>query len=109
MRRTVLDTAGAVAEADVVMCVLPDTSHGKVYGSDIVELFRLVKLSFDPLGILNPGVILPSGELPISRLKVGSRAVTLPSDVERGLREIERGGGYARSRLELAGELGAGS
>ena len=27
----VLDTADAVAEADVVMCLLPDTSHGKVY------------------------------------------------------------------------------
>ena len=31
----VLDTAEAVAEADVVMCLLPDTSHGKVYASDI--------------------------------------------------------------------------
>jgi FAD/FMN-containing dehydrogenase len=80
----------------------------KVYGPEIVELFRRVKQSFDPLGIFNPGVILPSGEaLPISRLKVGSSAVQLPSDIERGLREIERGGGYGRSRLELAGELGA--
>ena len=26
-----LDTADAVAEADVVMCLLPDTSHAKVY------------------------------------------------------------------------------
>ena len=31
----VLDTAEAVAEADVVMCLLPDTSHGSVYTSDI--------------------------------------------------------------------------
>jgi ketol-acid reductoisomerase len=31
----VLDTAEAVAEADVVMCLLPDTSHKAVYGSDI--------------------------------------------------------------------------
>ena len=31
----VLDTADAVAEADVVMCLLPDTAHGKVYESDI--------------------------------------------------------------------------
>jgi FAD/FMN-containing dehydrogenase len=108
-----------VTDAVVRLGGTPSGEHGdgrlradtlaKVYGSEIVELFRLVKLSFDPLGILNPGVILPSGELPISRLKVGPRAVTLPSDVERGLREIERSGGYARSRLELAGELGAGS
>ena len=31
----VLDTADAVAEADVIMCLLPDTSHGKVYTEDI--------------------------------------------------------------------------
>jgi len=31
----VLDTADAVAEADVAMCLLPDTSHGAVYASDI--------------------------------------------------------------------------
>jgi len=31
----VLDTAAAVAEADVIMCLLPDTSHGKVYTEDI--------------------------------------------------------------------------
>jgi ketol-acid reductoisomerase len=31
----VVDTADAVAEADVVMCLLPDTSHGAVYTSDI--------------------------------------------------------------------------
>jgi ketol-acid reductoisomerase len=31
----VLDTAGAVREADVIMCVLPDTSHGKVYAEEI--------------------------------------------------------------------------
>ena len=31
----VLDTADAVAEADVVMCLLPDTSHAAVYAEDI--------------------------------------------------------------------------
>jgi ketol-acid reductoisomerase len=31
----VLDTADAVREADVIMCVLPDTSHGKVFAADI--------------------------------------------------------------------------
>jgi FAD/FMN-containing dehydrogenase len=103
-----------VTEAIVRLGGTPSGEHGdgrlradtlvKVYGSEVVELFRLVKHAFDPLGIFNPGVILPSGEAPISRLKVGSSAVQLPSDIERGLREIERGGGYGRSRLELAGE-----
>jgi ketol-acid reductoisomerase len=31
----VLDTAEAVAEADVVMCLLPDTSHAKTYAAEI--------------------------------------------------------------------------
>ncbi len=32
---SVLDTGAAVAEADVVMCLLPDTAHRAVYESDI--------------------------------------------------------------------------
>jgi ketol-acid reductoisomerase len=31
----VLDVAAAVTEADVIMCLLPDTSHGKVYEEEI--------------------------------------------------------------------------
>ena len=77
----------------------------RVYGPELVELFRRVKASFDPQGIFNPGIILPAGEPPISRLKVGRNAVRLPSDVERGLREIEVTGGYAKCRLDLAGEV----
>jgi FAD/FMN-containing dehydrogenase len=80
----------------------------RVYGSEIVELFRRVKRSFDPLGIFNPGIILPSGDPPISRLKVGATAAPLPDDLQRSLREIERTGGYGRCRLELAGELKSG-
>jgi len=76
----------------------------QVYGPEILRLFRLVKDSFDPLGIFNPGIILPSGEPAISRLKVGSAAAPVPEDIGRALREIERSGGYAQSRLELAGE-----
>ena len=75
----------------------------QLYGAEILELFRLVKQSFDPPGLFNPGVILAQGGPPIDRLKVGSGAISLPADVEHGLREIERTGGYARSRLELAG------
>ena len=47
-----------------------------VYGPEIMELFRRVKRAFDPLGIFNPGIILPSGEPPISRLKVGAERRT---------------------------------
>jgi FAD/FMN-containing dehydrogenase len=103
-----------VTDAVVRLGGTPSGEHGdgrlrsdmlvRVYGAEIVELFRLVKRSFDPLGIFNPGIILPSGEPPISRLKVGATAVPLPSDLQQSLRDIERTGGYGRCRLELAGE-----
>lgn len=73
----------------------------QVYGEEILELFRLVKQAFDPLGILAPGVILPSGQPPISRLKVGAQAAALPGDIALALRKIEREAGYGRFRMEL--------
>ena len=74
-----------------------------IYGSEIVGLFRLVKDAFDPVGILNPGVKIPSEEdRPFEGLKVGTAAIALPPDIEVALREIERSAGYAVSRLELA-------
>jgi len=76
-----------------------------LYGPEVLDLFRSIKEAFDPLGIFNPGIILPSGEPPISRLKVGSSAVAIPADLQRALREIELTGGYGRNRLELADGL----
>jgi FAD/FMN-containing dehydrogenase len=75
---------------------------GRVYGEEIVEHFAGIKRALDPRGIFAPGVILPSADPPISRLKVGAGAIPLPDDIARGLREIERKGGYGRCRLELA-------
>ncbi len=76
------------------------------YGPEVMELFRRVKTAFDPDGIFNPGVILPEGvEPPLGRLKMGPEAAELPPDIGRALREIERTGGYARSRLALADEV----
>jgi FAD/FMN-containing dehydrogenase len=74
-----------------------------VYGPEVTGLFRMVKDCFDPLGILNPGVILPAvpDEPPLSRLKVGADAAPIPDDIAAGLRRIEREGGYATSRLSL--------
>jgi FAD/FMN-containing dehydrogenase len=74
----------------------------KVYGAEVMTYFREVKRHFDPLGIFNPGVILPSGEPPLQKLKVGSGAARLPKDIEAGLRAIEQTGGYATPRLRLA-------
>ncbi|HXE57795.1 MAG TPA: FAD-linked oxidase C-terminal domain-containing protein, partial [Gemmatimonadales bacterium] len=77
------------------------------YGSEVVELFRRVKRAFDPHAILNPGIKLPSTRhdadaAPLARLKAGAGAAPLPDDIAAALREIERRGGYARDRLELA-------
>jgi FAD/FMN-containing dehydrogenase len=101
-----------VSDAVIRLGGTPSGEHGdgrlrasllqRVYGEEVVGLFRRLKLCFDPLGILAPGVILPSGEPPIGRLKVGREAVAIPDDIARALREIERGAGYARCRLELA-------
>jgi FAD/FMN-containing dehydrogenase len=73
----------------------------RAYGPEIMALFGRLKRAFDPLGIMNPGVILPNGEAPISRLKVGHEAAGIPSDIASELRRIEREGGYGRSRMEI--------
>lgn len=109
--------AGVLEEVTVALAALGGTASGehgdgrlragllaRVFGEEILALFRRVKQAFDPLGIFAPGVILPSGEPAIGRLKVGAGAAPLPDDIARDLREIERRGGYARCRLELAGE-----
>jgi FAD/FMN-containing dehydrogenase len=72
------------------------------YGSEIVELFRRTKTAFDPHGIFNPGVKLGSPGDPLGHLKVGPAAEAIPEDIALALREIERTGGYARSRMQLA-------
>ena len=101
-----------VSDALIRLGGTPSGEHGdgrlragllqRVYGEEIVDLFGKLKEVFDPLGILAPGVILPSGEPAITRLKVGRDAAAIPDDIARALREIERGAGYAQSRLELA-------
>jgi len=73
-----------------------------VFGTELMALFRAIKSTFDPTGILNPGIKLPSRGAPIARLKVGAAAAGIPDDIAGALRDIERTGGYARPRLELA-------
>lgn len=111
------DVAALLAEVSTGVVALGGTPAGEhgdgrlraglmelVYGREITSLFRLIKDCFDPLGILNPGVILPAvpGESPLSSLKVGADAALIPDDIALALRTIEREGGYARSRLLVA-------
>jgi FAD/FMN-containing dehydrogenase len=110
--RQVAGLLEAVTDAVIRLGGVPSGEHGdgrlragfleRVYGPEIVGLFRRLKASFDPLGILNPGIILPSGEPPIARLKAGAGAAPLPTDIAAALRDIERTGGYATPRLTIA-------
>jgi FAD/FMN-containing dehydrogenase len=74
----------------------------QLYGAEIVGHFKRVKTAFDPLGIFNPGVKLADGGLPLQQLKIGDSAAPIPEDIALALREIERSGGYGRSRVEIA-------
>ena len=76
------------------------------YGPEVMALMRGVKTAFDQDGILNPGVKLEAGLAPLAALKLGPDAAPIPDDIGRALREIERTGGYARSRMEIAGTAG---
>jgi FAD/FMN-containing dehydrogenase len=75
------------------------------YGPEVMALMGRVKTAFDEDGILNPGVKLEAGLAPLSALKLGPDAAPIPDDVARALREIERSGGYATSRLAIAGAM----
>jgi FAD/FMN-containing dehydrogenase len=72
-----------------------------VFGPELVELFREINTTFDPAGILNPGIKLSQGGRAVDQLKVGDGAEAIPADIALALRDIERTGGYARPRLEL--------
>ncbi len=76
----------------------------RTYGTDVLSLFRQVKDCFDPKGILNPGVILPTRGAPtaLGPLKVGGAAPPIAPDLAAALRALERDAGYATPRLTLA-------
>jgi FAD/FMN-containing dehydrogenase len=75
----------------------------RFYGPEVMALFREVKRAYDPGSLLNPGVIIPSADwAPLADLKVGQEAATIPDDVARRLREIERTAGWATPKRDLA-------
>ena len=67
-----------------------------------MDLFREVKRSYDPLGMMNPGVIIPAaGWSPISNLKVGPGAAPIPPVIAQKLRQIEREAGWSVPKSSL--------
>jgi FAD/FMN-containing dehydrogenase len=75
----------------------------RFYGSEIMAQFRDLKSTYDPLGILNPGVIVPASDWsPLADLKVGPDAAPIPDAIARRLRETERNAAWSVSKLDLA-------
>jgi len=75
----------------------------RFYGPVVMGLLRDVKRAYDPLSILNPGVIIPAADwAPLAALKVGEDAATIPDDIAARLRDMERNAGWATPKPELA-------
>ena len=75
----------------------------RFYGAAVMDLFRAVKRAYDPLTILNPGVIIPAtGWSPLAALKIGADAAAIPDDIATRLRDVERNAAWATSKLQLA-------
>jgi len=65
-------------------------------------LFRAVKRTFDPLGILNPGVKVGlQGQQPLGDVKYDPRLAPLPPAARRALDHVAEARAYAAFRLEL--------
>lgn len=74
----------------------------KVWSDDALRLFTLVKLTFDPRGILNPGVKVPlHGQLPIGDVKYDPALAPLPDDARAVLDRVASEREYSRLRLAL--------
>jgi FAD/FMN-containing dehydrogenase len=75
----------------------------RFFGPELVALFGALKRRYDPRSILNPGVILPAADWrPLADLKVGGAAAPIPDDIAARLRDVERSGGWAVPKPELA-------
>ena len=74
----------------------------RFYGPEVMRLFRDVKRAYDPLSILNPGVIIPANDWsPVAALKVGDDAAAIPDDIATRLRDVERNAAWATPKLDL--------
>ena len=74
----------------------------RFYGPEVMALFRDLKRAYDPLGILNPGVILPAADwAPLDDLKVGPNAAPIPDDIAGRLRDTERNASWNVPKLDL--------
>ena len=74
----------------------------RVWSHEARDAFALVKQSFDPDGLLNPGVKIPvTSESGVAAIKYDPLLPPLPSRAAAALKTVERDRAYARFRLEL--------
>ena len=77
----------------------------RVWKDDAIVLFELVKRSFDPLGIFNPGVKVPlPSQDALTEIKYDPSLPPLPPAATAALARVERERAYATLRLDLLGE-----
>ncbi len=112
-RKTVEGLFNEVADLLVRLGGVPAGEHGagrlragvleRFYQPAVMEAFRDVKRAYDPLSILNPGVIIPAADwAPLAALKVGDDAAAIPDDIAARLRDVERSAAWATPKLDLA-------
>jgi FAD/FMN-containing dehydrogenase len=75
----------------------------RVWDARSLELFALVKHSFDPQNIFNPGVKVPTGAQSIGDVKYDPTLPQLPLDARTALDTIERDRAWGNFRLSMIG------
>jgi len=74
----------------------------KVWPAEALRLFALVKLAFDPRGVLNPGVKVPlAAQRPLGDIKYDPELAALPADARAALDLVASERAYSRDRLSL--------
>lgn len=74
----------------------------RVWSSEAVVLFDVVKRAFDPRGLLNPGVKVPlPGQRPLGDIKYDPALPPLPEAARQALAHVASARAYATSRLAL--------
>jgi hypothetical protein len=74
----------------------------QVWGRGDIELFAAIKHSFDPLGVLNPGVKVPlADQKALDVVKFDPTLPPHPALARAALDTVERERAYSRFRLDL--------
>jgi hypothetical protein len=76
----------------------------RVWHKDSLEAFSALKKTFDPGGILNPGVkVALPGQKPLERIKYDPSLPPLPKAARDALDDVVRRRAYSDFRLSLIG------